>query len=523
MKMVRGLLLGAAAGFVAMSGAQAADLPVKAKPVQYVKICDLYGAGFYYIPGTDTCIKLGGFVRFNAFWDDYGAFPYSGAPAFGGTQAYFNRATTHDLTFRSRVYMTGDVRSQTAYGTLRSYYAMQFTTGNPSASSGVISPAMLRGFIQFAGFTVGRTTSLFDTPDADSPVTNNGEAGFGGSTGPTGIDAVQYTFQLGNGVTASVGLEGGDQRARAISNISTGFTAGNLGAIAAFGATSQLNASSSNIPEIVGNLTVSQAWGTASLVGALHHVGASYYNSAANITGTPWAAPAGCGLTAIVACGSPSDTFGYALGGAFTITQIPGMPGDVFGLTALYSHGASGYTVGQSNLGILKGASWDGTAGSSCGPAIGGCSTPTVGWGNDASFINGQSLELTDAWTVEGSYLHRWSPTFASSLFADYTQVTFSSNVKAVVNSTYGLAGCGGGACNPDWTQWRVGSQVIRWDPVPNLNIGLDVIYWGFNTGLKGASNGVYGSGIAPYTGANTFADTNLWTANLQITRVFWP
>ncbi|MGB7257197.1 MAG: porin, partial [Pseudolabrys sp.] len=28
-----------------------------AKPVQYVKICSLYGAGFYYIPGTDTCIK----------------------------------------------------------------------------------------------------------------------------------------------------------------------------------------------------------------------------------------------------------------------------------------------------------------------------------------------------------------------------------------------------------------------------------------------------------------------------------
>ena len=33
---------------------------LKAKPVQYVKICSLYGAGFYYIPGTDTCIKIGG-------------------------------------------------------------------------------------------------------------------------------------------------------------------------------------------------------------------------------------------------------------------------------------------------------------------------------------------------------------------------------------------------------------------------------------------------------------------------------
>jgi hypothetical protein len=43
--------------------AQAADLPVKAKAVEYVKICSLYGAGFYYIPGTDTCIKIGGYLR----------------------------------------------------------------------------------------------------------------------------------------------------------------------------------------------------------------------------------------------------------------------------------------------------------------------------------------------------------------------------------------------------------------------------------------------------------------------------
>ena len=48
---------------MALSGAQAADLPVKAKAVEYVRICSLYGAGFFYIPGTDTCIKLGGYLR----------------------------------------------------------------------------------------------------------------------------------------------------------------------------------------------------------------------------------------------------------------------------------------------------------------------------------------------------------------------------------------------------------------------------------------------------------------------------
>ncbi len=63
MKMVKSLLLGSAAGLVAVAGAQAADLPVKAKPVEYVKICSLYGAGYYFIPGTDVCLKVGGFVR----------------------------------------------------------------------------------------------------------------------------------------------------------------------------------------------------------------------------------------------------------------------------------------------------------------------------------------------------------------------------------------------------------------------------------------------------------------------------
>jgi len=63
MHQAKSLLLAAIAAFVAACGAQAADLPVKAQPVQYVKICSLYGDGFYYIPGTDTCLKLGGYLR----------------------------------------------------------------------------------------------------------------------------------------------------------------------------------------------------------------------------------------------------------------------------------------------------------------------------------------------------------------------------------------------------------------------------------------------------------------------------
>jgi len=58
------LFLGSAAVIIATAGAQAADLPVKAKPVEYVKVCSLYGAGFWYVPivlqkspteGVSTC------------------------------------------------------------------------------------------------------------------------------------------------------------------------------------------------------------------------------------------------------------------------------------------------------------------------------------------------------------------------------------------------------------------------------------------------------------------------------------
>jgi hypothetical protein len=42
------------------------DLPPggpKVAPVEYVRICETFGSGFYYIPGTDTCLKIGGSVR----------------------------------------------------------------------------------------------------------------------------------------------------------------------------------------------------------------------------------------------------------------------------------------------------------------------------------------------------------------------------------------------------------------------------------------------------------------------------
>ena len=58
------LLLGSAAAFAVVGGAQAADLSV-AEPVDFVRICDYFGTTYWYIPGTDTCLKIGGNVEFD--------------------------------------------------------------------------------------------------------------------------------------------------------------------------------------------------------------------------------------------------------------------------------------------------------------------------------------------------------------------------------------------------------------------------------------------------------------------------
>src|SRR5690348_13049936 len=164
MKMVKGLLLGSALSIIQIGGARAADLPVKARPVEYVKVCSLYGAGFYYMPGTDTCIKIGGYVRTQSNWNADGG---GLADGFGDTTAAgagrFTRSDTDPLTFRHRFVLSADVRTQTEYGTLRAYA----TTGAQQTTPGGPSIFFNRAFVQFAGFTTGRAVSFFDVNSLD--------------------------------------------------------------------------------------------------------------------------------------------------------------------------------------------------------------------------------------------------------------------------------------------------------------------------------------------------------------------
>ena len=268
MNMTKSLILGSAAALLAMGGAQAADLPVKAKAVEYVRICSLYGAGFYYIPGTDTCIKLGGYLRVDTTFNG----SIYDQPAWSGDLGQRNRYMDY-FAARSRMALTVDTRTATEYGVVRTFGQADFqfstlgsSTNNPNSVNGslpVVGSNLLDTvgggyvaveyvFLQFAGFTFGKSSSAFATPWNGYPG-NNTSFLLGGHDTVTGVNNIQYTAQFGNGVSATIGLDDPTVFNRTqVANLTVPLTS--QGAVAnAYGGT--------HAPDIVGNIRIDQAWG----------------------------------------------------------------------------------------------------------------------------------------------------------------------------------------------------------------------------------------------------------------------
>src|SRR5215210_5077781 len=153
MKLIKSLLLGSVAGLAAVAGAQAADLPVaKAAPVEYVRVCDTYGAGFFYIPGTETCLRVGGRVRADYLY---------GEPFLREDDA---------IGFRARGRIQLDARTATAYGLVRAFVRFEITRSSGTrlnGESGTIGTEteVSQAFVQFGGLTAGRALSFFDNND----------------------------------------------------------------------------------------------------------------------------------------------------------------------------------------------------------------------------------------------------------------------------------------------------------------------------------------------------------------------
>jgi len=552
MKMVKSLLLGSAAGLVAVAGAQAADLPVKAKPVEYVKICSLYGAGYYYVPGTDVCLKVGGYVRAEYSYA-YGTSMTTGP--FATPNIYNSRSDGNDLLLRTRAYITTESRQQTAYGTLRTLLNVGVNFDSPATSSAGFNAN--RAFIQIAGFTVGLATSYYDfyaaaaTSYLQLPSSDTGDGGW---------KVFAYTAQFGNGLSATLSLE--EPRRTVITNAS--LAAGVTGALPPGGGTLPVfgtpqgglahncatsapndcvavpNASFNDPllvgalptnnyakirwPDIVANLRVDQAWGSAQVMGAVHDASGGYYGTALGNWNN----------------GHPGDKVGWAVGAGIKINFPMIGPGDYFQAQVNYTQGAMRY-VGNTQPGSFSPASFAGNElalgyvmdGIFCG-GQGGSSTGCP------SGMGASGVELTTAWGVNAAYEHFWTPSLRTSVYGSYMSVQYNNNAKQMISTatcnSFPISGgnvvtgvsapagslTGMSNCDPNWSWWGVGSRT-QWNVTKDFYMGVDVYYTRLNTAFEGYANYRASANTGAPSGTYTIKDQDVVGTRVRFHRDINP
>jgi hypothetical protein len=550
MNMVKSLALGSAAACIAMAGAQAADLPVKAKAVEYVRICSLYGAGFWYIPGTDTCIKIGGYLRVDTTFNG-GIYDQ---PAWSGDLGQRNRYFDY-FNSRSRMALTVDTRTATEYGVVRTFgqgdfQFNNFGTSNASASTFAISntPAGLSGsvldgpgggyvaveyvFIQFAGFTFGKSSSAYATPWNGYPG-NNSSYLLGGMDSVTGVNNIQYTAQFGNGVSGSIGLDDPSVFNRtAVLNLNVTGNAIGSGAYA-YGGT--------HAPDIVGNIRVDQAWGLFQISAAAHEVNASY-----NILG---AGGAPTNLSEI--SGHPSDKWGGSVMAALQIKNLPTGPGDDIKIDASYAKGDTKNVIatsaaspsfamfgGTGRAGAYQSIGFGQTSDGVYAPA--GIQFGGTGVAGTAANPGGDgSIKLVEAYGIRGAFNHNWDPYWSSSLFGSASAVRYNGAgpvatalLTGDLNSAKGqwcaayiasnkLTAANTSAdfsCNPDYNVFQLG-VVTRWTPVKNLTFSAEVQYFHLDQKFGGAAT-LTPSAPKP-TAVYEYKDQDTVSLNVRVQRNF--
>ncbi len=203
---IKSLLLGSAAALAAVSGAQAADAIVAAEPepMEYVRVCDAFGTGYFYIPGTETCLKIGGFLRFQTSFGRDAADSRYNQEDFGGQ-------STSDWDAFSRAYISFDAKSDTEYGTLTGFFAAEFNADNDT-DAGDSFIDVDEAYIQLGGLKAGFFYSWWDkglNGETDS-IGNNTEFNsiaylYDGGSFQAGVsvDELEGTSTKSNGVGVS--------------------------------------------------------------------------------------------------------------------------------------------------------------------------------------------------------------------------------------------------------------------------------------------------------------------------------
>ena len=189
---IKSLLLGSAATMVAVSGAQAADaVVVEAEPVEYVRVCDAYGSGFFFIPGTETCIRFSGFVR--TVYDK------------AEVESDISDAEFENETWTTRSRFDIDTRNETDWGTLRSLIRIQSSAATDDGDQSTLE--VDQAFISIAGLRAGIGGSLWNANfAAGMNLEGVGQISEDGAYGFSNSHVLDYTYAI-DGLTLSVGVE----------------------------------------------------------------------------------------------------------------------------------------------------------------------------------------------------------------------------------------------------------------------------------------------------------------------------
>src|SRR3982074_2737902 len=348
-------------------------------------------------------------------------------PAWSGDLGVGNRYRD-SFASRSRMALTVDTRTATEYGVVRTFLQGDFqfstlggSTFNPNslatnvANNGQLLDTVGGGyvaveyaFIQFAGFTFGKSSSAYATP-WNGYQGNNTSYLIGGHDTVTGVNNIQYTAQFGNGVSATIGLDDPTVFNRTVvSNLSVGI--GSTGAIP--------NAYAGvHAPDVVGNIKVDQAWGLFQFSAAAHEVSGSY-----NILNTV-AAPAGavgvahgCATALSEISGHPETKWGGSVMAALQIKNIPTGAGDDIKVDATYALGDTKNVIATSATSPSY-MMFSGTGRPGAYQSIGfGATTdavwlpnhPTTGAVNQAGIVRDNQLKLTEAYGIRGAFNHQW-------------------------------------------------------------------------------------------------------------------
>jgi hypothetical protein len=413
----------AATAVLAAGSAQAADLNKPAKvAVDYVKVCDAYGAGFFYIPGSDTCLRVSGYVYtgFEIGASNTVARTSPTAATFSGVLVQGQRGA-NAIDNYTRADERFDARTNTEYGLLRSYIDFHEDLNTSATNSAVTTVRLDRGFVQFGGLTAGRALSFYDFYLGDTFAQNWGDVG---PNAP--VNLIAYTFAFGNGVSATLSVE--DPTTQGYLSTTAGATAHDDrrgGFTFAYGGL--------NVPDIIGVLNVTQAWGSAQLSGALHQ---DYGSTAA-----------------------PSTKFGYGILGGVKLNVPQLGAGDTIGLQAAYGVGNNGHV------------DW---LGSYTFTTPGGVLSDL---GADATYSAAAGIKQTRSWSIYGGITHNISPNF---------EFDFTTGYQHQDNSGTGIGGGNVGGTNNafHFGQYEFEAQ-LQWKPIPAVQISP---YTEFRT--VGFSNG---------------------------------